>query len=63
MRRRLDTMYPQLHLEEDRQASRSAHRQRYPTLYRVRLLHHLWTTLHVAIALTGLALTITITTS
>jgi hypothetical protein len=59
MRRRLDAIYPQLHLEEDWHAARAAHRERFGVVYRVRL-HYLWTALHVAIAMTGLGLTIVI---
>ena len=59
MRSRLDAIYPQLHLEEDRIAARNAHRQRHRVLYQVRL-NYLWAALHLGIALTGLTLTIVI---
>ena len=59
MWRRLDALYPDLHLEEDWAASRARHRERYKVLYDLRL-GYMWAALHAAIAITGLGLTIAI---
>lgn len=59
MRQRLNALYPELGLEADRQAARDSHQRTHRLLYRVRL-HHLWTSLHLGIALTGAVLTVII---
>lgn len=59
--RRLDGLYPALHLEEDRAEAIEYHRnrKRFAKLYPLRL-GRLWVGLHVAIAIIGFALTIAI---
>jgi hypothetical protein len=55
LRRRLDELFPELHIEEDWSSSRTQHQQRYAVLYNVRL-HHLWTAVHLVIVLSGIIL-------
>ncbi|WP_413754878.1 hypothetical protein [Streptomyces sp. MMBL 11-3] len=56
MRRRLDAQFPNLALETDHQSALDSHIQKHPRMYRIRL-HHIWTTLHLGITLTGATLT------
>lgn len=60
---RLDKLYPDLHLEEDKAAAIERHGklERYARLYPVRL-GRLWVGLHIAIAIIGFVLTIAIAT-
>ncbi|MGX9891195.1 hypothetical protein [Streptomyces sp. NPDC002276] len=59
MRRRLDALYPDLGLEEDRRTARTDHQRTHRAMYRVRL-YVLWTSLHLGIALIGAVLTLVV---
>lgn len=57
LRRRLNSLWPELQLEEDWLKNRSQHQQRFTLLYKVRL-DFLWVAVHIGIAAIGLTLTI-----
>ncbi|MFI0237621.1 hypothetical protein [Streptomyces sp. NPDC016845] len=59
IRYRLDTAFPHMALEADRQAARADHRSRHRLWCRLRL-YALWTALHAGVALAGAVMSIVV---
>jgi len=59
LRERVDELHPTIQLLKLNSISEDKHRKDYPRLSKIRL-HHLWLTLHIGIALSGLILMLVI---
>jgi hypothetical protein len=58
-RKRIAELHPNLQFDEAKAKAKVLHQKKFPVLHKVRL-HYIWTTLHFAIAVLGVVLTIAI---